>query len=75
MMSRTGSAASELPNSRDGSEGCSVNLVVLDGGSALVGYRPGLMALGACFFLAYVGLEFISYWEMVGKGIGSKLTE
>jgi hypothetical protein len=68
-MSPIGSAAPELPDPRDGSDGRSVNLVVLVRGSARVGYPPGLMALVLCLVLAYVGLELISYWEMMGKAV------
>jgi hypothetical protein len=66
-MSPVGSAIPELPNPRDGSEGRSVNLVVLERGSARVGYPAGLIALVLCLVLAYVGLELISYWEMTGR--------
>jgi len=66
-MSSTGSAATELPNPSDGADPHSVNLVVIEGGSDRIGYHPAFIALGTSLFLTYVGLELVSYWEMMGK--------
>jgi hypothetical protein len=68
-MSPIGSAAPELPDPRDGSEGRSVNLVVIERGSTRVGYPAGLIASALCLALACVGMELISYWEMMGKAV------